>query len=137
MARPRKSETELHHNRLSVYLTDEDDLLIRQLAARKGIPPGVLGRALLVSKLDQLTTALVEQANACLYLVSEGLKMKILDLDLDEIESAQLLRFAQAHGLSLSEAARRLLAARLTEWADAILEDAGKARDGPIKSRAH
>lgn len=58
MARPKKQETELHHNRLSVYLTDEDDLLIRQLAARKGIPAGVLARALLVSKLDQLTLQL-------------------------------------------------------------------------------
>lgn len=64
MARPHKPETEKHHNRLSVYLTDDDDLLIRQLAARKGIAPGVLARALLVSKLDQLTTTLVTHANA-------------------------------------------------------------------------
>lgn len=63
MARPHKPETEQHRNRLSVYLTDDDDLLIRQLSARKGIAPGVLARALLVSKLDQLTKTLVTHTN--------------------------------------------------------------------------
>ena len=59
MARPKKPSSELHANRIEVYLTDDDDQLIRQLAARKGMPPGVLARALLVSKLDQVTTSLV------------------------------------------------------------------------------
>lgn len=60
MARPKKNSNELHVNRLDVYLTDDDDQLIRQLAARKGMPPAVLARALLVSKLDQLSSTLVQ-----------------------------------------------------------------------------
>ncbi|MBE0436955.1 MAG: hypothetical protein IBX56_14260 [Methylomicrobium sp.] len=63
MARPNKPDFEQCRNRLSVYLTDDDDLLIRQLAARKGIAPGVLARSLLRSKLDQLTTTLVANPN--------------------------------------------------------------------------
>ncbi len=64
MARPHLPESEKHRNRMSVYLTDDDDLLIRQLAARKGIAPAVLARALLVSKLDQLTKTLVSHPSA-------------------------------------------------------------------------
>lgn len=58
MARPAKPENELHLNRVSVYLTDEDHAFILQLAARKGIPKGVLARSLLVAKLDQLAGSL-------------------------------------------------------------------------------
>lgn len=56
MARPRKALNEQHVNRIAIYLTDEDDQLIRSIAAKKGIPPGVLARSMLVSKLDSLLT---------------------------------------------------------------------------------
>jgi len=58
MARPKKHDSEVHVNRLSVYLTDDDFTLIRQLASRKGIPAGVLGRSFVVSKLDSISTVL-------------------------------------------------------------------------------
>ncbi len=44
MARPRKA------------LKDQHDTLIRSLAAKNGIPPGVLSRSMLVAKLDSLLT---------------------------------------------------------------------------------
>lgn len=58
MARPKKPESETHVNRLSVYLTDDDFALIRQLAARKGIPAGVLGRSLIVAKLEKISISI-------------------------------------------------------------------------------
>ena len=68
MARPKKSDSELHQNRINLYLTEDDDIFLRQLAARKGIPPGVLARALVVSKLEQLSISMVGNVNASLKL---------------------------------------------------------------------
>ena len=59
MARPKKPSSEQHVNRIAVYLTDADDQLIRNLAARKGIAPGVLARALLKAKLDAVSQTLM------------------------------------------------------------------------------
>lgn len=56
MARPKKPESEIHVNRLSVYLTDDDFTMIQQIASRKGIPAGVIGRSLVVAGLDAFTT---------------------------------------------------------------------------------
>lgn len=54
MARPPKPESEQHRNRIAVYLTDEDDELLRAIAAKKRVLPGVVARALLVKQLQSL-----------------------------------------------------------------------------------
>ena len=55
MARPRLPESEQHLNRISVLLNDNDDVLLRSIAKKKGIPTAVLARTILLSKLDSLT----------------------------------------------------------------------------------
>jgi hypothetical protein len=52
MARPKIPESRQNRNRRVVYLDDDYDQLIRIIAARKGMAPGVLARSLLISKLD-------------------------------------------------------------------------------------
>ena len=58
MARPRKALTEQHIDRFAVYLNSEDGQLLRSIANKKGIPPGVLLRSILVSQLDVYTMSL-------------------------------------------------------------------------------
>lgn len=58
MARPRKPDDEIHHNRLSVYLTDDYDRLIRDVAKLQDVPPGVLARRILVAKLNLLSSSM-------------------------------------------------------------------------------
>lgn len=58
MARPKLPESRQNRNRRVVYLSDDYDQLIRIIAARKGMAPGVLARTLLVSRLDQLSSLL-------------------------------------------------------------------------------
>ena len=58
MARPKIPESRQNRNRRVVYLDDDYDQLIRIIAARKGMAPGVLARSLLISKLDQLSSML-------------------------------------------------------------------------------
>lgn len=54
MSRPKKAFVDQHVNRIAVYLTEEDDQLIRNLASRKGIAPAVLARAFIKARLDAL-----------------------------------------------------------------------------------
>lgn len=55
--------------------------------------------------------------------------MKIMELDLDEVEAARLLRFANVNNCTIAEAAAQLIAQRLNEWADAVVVDDG----APVK----
>ncbi len=54
MARPRLPEEERHENRIAVYLDEDDNLLLRILARKKGIPVAVLARSLIRSRLQAL-----------------------------------------------------------------------------------
>lgn len=58
MARPKKDESDLHQNRLSIYLNDDDYQLINLIAHKKRTAAGVVGRALLVSGLDKMDSVI-------------------------------------------------------------------------------
>ena len=58
MARPRKAITEQHIDRFAILLNSDDGQLLRSIATKKGIPPAVLARSILVSKLDSYSMSL-------------------------------------------------------------------------------
>ncbi len=49
--------------------------------------------------------------------------MKLLDLELDEVESAQLMRFCSVNNVSVEEAAALLISQKLDEWADSVVDE--------------
>lgn len=55
--------------RFAVYLNDGDAALLRMLATRRGIAPGVLARLLLKQQLSRLSNSMVDK------IVAEHLRM--------------------------------------------------------------
>lgn len=55
--------------------------------------------------------------------------MKLLDLELDEVESAQLMRFCSVNNVSVEEAAALLISQKLDEWADSVVDEIQSSGD--------